>query len=146
MTADRGYASPAAFRRALTDRLRALAKEGKWTLTQLQRQMAYDRLLERLYQFDDGWIVKGATALLARDLGMRATIDVDVYRAEATKIAEADLRAAASRDIGDWFRFETGPARTRAKVSREFDFRSPHTSVPRPGRSSMLTSSAPTCV
>jgi hypothetical protein len=111
MTADRGYASPAAFHRALTDRLRALAKEGKWTLTQLQRQMAYDRLLERLYQFDDGWIVKGATALLARDLGMRATIDVDVYRAQATKIAEADLRAAASRDIGDWFRFETGPAR-----------------------------------
>ncbi len=44
MTADRGYASPAAFRRALTDRLRVLAKEGKWTLTQLQRQMAYDRL------------------------------------------------------------------------------------------------------
>ncbi len=111
MTADRGYASPAAFRRALTDRLRALAKEGKWTLTQLQRQMAYDRLLERLYQFDDGWIVKGATALLARDLGMRATIDVDVYRAQATKMAEADLRAAASRDIGDWFRFEIGPAR-----------------------------------
>lgn len=111
MTADRGYASPAAFRRALTDRLRVLAKEGKWTLTQLQRQMAYDRLLERLYQFDDGWIVKGATALLARDLGMRATIDVDVYRAQATKMAEADLRAAASRDIGDWFRFEIGPAR-----------------------------------
>lgn len=111
MTADRGYASPAAFRRALTDRLRAVAKDGKWTLTQLQRQMAYDRLLERLYQFDDGWIVKGATALLARDLGMRATIDVDVYRAQATKVAEADLRAAASRDIGDWFRFEIGPAR-----------------------------------
>jgi hypothetical protein len=111
MTADRSYASPAAFRRALTDRLRALAKEGKWTLTQLQRQMAYDRLLERLYLVDDGWIVKGATALLARDLGRRATIDVDVYRAEATGIAEADLRAAASRDIGDWFRFEIGPAR-----------------------------------
>lgn len=111
MTADRGYASPAAFRRALTDRLSALAKDGKWTLTQLQRQMAYDRLLERLYLVDDGWIVKGATALLARDLGMRATIDVGVYRAQATEIAEADLRAATSRDIGDWFRFEIGPTR-----------------------------------
>ena len=73
--------------------------------------MAYDRLLERLYVVDDGWIVKGATALLARDLGMRATIDVDVYRAQATEIAEPDLRAAASRDIGDWFRFEIGPTR-----------------------------------
>jgi hypothetical protein len=99
MTADRSYASPAAFRRALTDRLSALAlaKKGKWTLTQLQRQMACDRLLERLYLVDDGWIVKGATALLARDLSMRATIDVDVYRAQETEIAEADLRAAAGR-------------------------------------------------
>jgi hypothetical protein len=30
--------------------------------------MAYDRLLERLYLRDNGWIVKGATALLARDI------------------------------------------------------------------------------
>jgi len=62
--------------------------------------MAYDRLLERLYMVDDGWIVKCATALLARDLGMRATIDIDVYRAQETEIAEADFRAAAGRDLG----------------------------------------------
>jgi hypothetical protein len=62
---------------------------------------AYDRLLERLYRMDDGWIVKGAVALLARDIGVRASIDVDVYRAKATEAAEADLRKAAARDIGD---------------------------------------------
>lgn len=101
-----GYASPGAFRRALTDRLRAIAKESRWTLAHLQRQFAYDRLLERLYLLDDGWIVKGAAALLARDLGMRATIDVDVYRARARDMAESQLRDAAGRDIGDWFRFE----------------------------------------
>jgi hypothetical protein len=72
--------------------------------------MAYDRLLERLYLVDDGWIVKGATALLARDLGVRATIDVDLYREVAREVAEADLREAATRDIGDWFRFEIEPA------------------------------------
>lgn len=55
-----GYGSPGAFRRALTDRLRAIAAEGRWALPQLQRQFAYDRLLERLYAVDDGWIVKGA--------------------------------------------------------------------------------------
>ncbi len=61
------YATPAAFRRALTDRLRAIAApNGLWSLTDLQRQFAYDRLLARLYRLDDGWIVKGATALLAR--------------------------------------------------------------------------------
>ena len=73
--------------------------------------MAYDRLLERLYLADDSWIVKGATALLARNLGVRATIDVDVFRSVTQEVAEADLRAAARRDIGDWFRFDVGPAR-----------------------------------
>ncbi len=106
MTTDRPYASPTAFRRALTDRLRATARDSRWDLAQLQRQMAYDRLLERLYFVDDGWIVKGAVALLARDIGVRASIDIDVYRAKARDIAERELREAADRDIGDWFRFE----------------------------------------
>lgn len=107
----RAYGSPAAFRRALTDRLKEAARAGRWTLPQLQRQMAYDRLLERLYLVDQGWIVKGATALLARDIGVRATIDIDIYREQAREQAEAELREAASRDIGDWFRFELGPGR-----------------------------------
>jgi len=109
VTAERGYGSPDAFRRALTDRLRAAAEESRWDLPQLRRQMAYDRLLERLYFVDDGWIVKGAAALLAREIGVRASIDIDVYRAKALEIAEAELRAAAARDIGDWFRLELGP-------------------------------------
>jgi hypothetical protein len=88
------YGSPAAFRRALTDKLRTAANTSKWSLPQLQRQMAYDRLLERLYLFDEGWIVKGATALLARDLGVRATIDIDVYRDIAAEVAERELRDA----------------------------------------------------
>lgn len=47
MTGGRSYGSPGAFRRALTDKLRDLATRSRWTLQQLQRQMAYDRLLER---------------------------------------------------------------------------------------------------
>lgn len=111
MTARGAYKTPGAFRRALTDKLRALADEGRWELTQLQRQMAYDRLLERLYLVDDGWIVKGAVALLARDLGVRASLDIDVYREGQREVVEGELREAASRDIGDWFRFEVGPRR-----------------------------------
>lgn len=105
------YASPTAFRRALTDRLKALAKESKWDLPQLQRQIAYDRLLERLYLVDQRWVVKGATALLARDIGVRATVDIDVYRDAAQRTAEAELRQAAAMNLDDWFRFELGPAR-----------------------------------
>lgn len=107
----RSYTSPAAFRRGLTDKLRQVARSGKWSLPQLQRQIAYDRLLERLYAVDDGWVVKGATALLARDLGVRATIDVDVFRAAALEAAERELREAAALDLGDWFVFEAGAAR-----------------------------------
>jgi hypothetical protein len=89
---NRSYGGPAAFRRALTDKLKTMAESSRWTLPQLQRQMAYDRLLERLYLVDDGWIVKGATALLARDIGVRGTIDVDVYRKAVREAAERDLR------------------------------------------------------
>jgi hypothetical protein len=104
------YQSPTAFRRALTDKLQALATAGRWTLAQLQRHVAYDRLLVRLYRLDEGWIVKGAAALLARDLSVRATIDLDIYRDAAREVAESELRAAAASDIGDWFRFELGPS------------------------------------
>ena len=50
MAGGRSYGSPAAFRRALTDKLRDMAKTSRWSLPQLQRQIAYDRLLERLYR------------------------------------------------------------------------------------------------
>jgi hypothetical protein len=106
MTAADRYSTPTAFRRALTDRLRALAGDSRWTLPQLQRHVAYDRLLERLYSLDGDWVVKGATALVARDLGTRGTLDIDVYREMSLAVAEADLRHAAAADIGDWFRFE----------------------------------------
>lgn len=62
---DPRYPNPSAFRRALTDRLRTLAQTTKWSLPELQRHIAYDRLLQRLYLADPGWIVKGAAALLA---------------------------------------------------------------------------------
>jgi hypothetical protein len=62
-------------------------------------------------------VVKGATALLARDIGVRATIDIDVYREAARDVAEAELRAAASKDIGDWFAFEIGAARPVADAA-----------------------------
>ncbi len=106
--AERQYGSPRAFRRALTDKLKSVAQNSRWSLPQLQRQIAYDRLLERLYVVNEGWVVKGATALLARDLGVRATIDIDVYRAVALDVAEGELRDAAALDLGDWFVFEVG--------------------------------------
>lgn len=62
------YRDPRALRQAVTDRLRRLANERSASeLSDLQRQFAYDRLLSRVFQADrDGWVLKGATAMLAR--------------------------------------------------------------------------------
>jgi len=113
------YASPAAFRRALTDKLRTIAHpRGPWALAELQRQIAYDRLLVRLYRLDNGWIVKGAAALLARDIAVRSTIDLDVYRASSRDEAERDIRGCAGIDVGDWFSFELGRGVSVADAGR----------------------------
>jgi hypothetical protein len=65
MPAGPRFATPEAARRAVTDRLKAHATHGPWMLADLQRQYAYDQLIERLYRIDDQWVIKGATALLA---------------------------------------------------------------------------------
>ena len=49
--------------------------------------------------------------MLARDIGVRGTLDIDLYREVAREIAVADLHEAAALDLGDWFRFEIGPPR-----------------------------------
>lgn len=61
----------------------------------------------------DKWVLKGATALLARMRGSgRHTVDVDLYRRRAgLGEAEAALRAAAALELGDFFRFELSPGR-----------------------------------
>ena len=112
------YASPTAFRRGLTDRLRAAAQDGGWSLQQLQRRIAYDRLLERLYVADDSWVIKGATALLARRIGVRGTRDIDLFRDGDRESAERDLRDRAAHDIGDWFRFELAASQPMLERAR----------------------------
>lgn len=104
------YKTPEAARRAVTDKLKTAAASSPWQLGDLQRQYAYDQLVERLYRVDAGWVIKGATALLARKVSVRHTIDIDIYRAGAIADVERQVRQAAALDIGDWMRFEIGPA------------------------------------
>jgi Nucleotidyl transferase AbiEii toxin, Type IV TA system len=108
------YRSPAAFRAALTDRLKRLAESSRFTLTELQRQFAYDRLLARIFSAPDAehWVLKGATALLARLDVARHSKDVDLSWWSSAGIGEAEyaFREAANRDVGDFFIFEVGPA------------------------------------
>lgn len=90
----------------------AIAKQDpRYTVNELQRQFAYDRILSRCFSAEDGerWVLKGAGALLARLSIARHSKDVDLYYADlsaAPEEATAALVAAADRDIGDHFRFE----------------------------------------
>lgn len=112
------YADPAALRRAITDRVRSLARHQQTQLADLQRQFAYDRLLARLFLTEpDRWVLTGATALLARLHGAaRHTVDVDLYRPGARlEEAEAALREAAATNLGDFFRLVLAPGRKVAE-------------------------------
>jgi hypothetical protein len=107
---DGRYTTPASARAAITDKLRSQAIDSPWLLADLQRQYAYDQLVQRLYRLDDRWVVKGATALLARRVSVRHTIDIDLYRPGAIADVERQVREAAALDIGDWMSFEAAPS------------------------------------
>jgi hypothetical protein len=87
------YSTPAAFRRALTDKLRALASTaGSWPLPDLQRQFAYDRLLARLYLLDDRWILKGSTRF-SRATSLFATRLTSMFIAQSAEAKRNEICA-----------------------------------------------------
>lgn len=102
------YASPDALRSAIADRLRPLARERGVELANLQRQLAYDRLLCRLFTIQPTrWVLKGGTAMLAR-IGpdARHTRDIDLLSQDGgLRDAERALHEAARLDVGDFFAF-----------------------------------------
>jgi hypothetical protein len=122
------YATAYAFRAALKAQFTAIAKaDGRYSVDELHRQFAYDRLLAHCFTGTDvdRWVLKGAGALLARLDGVaRHSKDVDLYfaeRAVAVEEAVGALAAAADRDLGDHFRFEitrTTPLQEAAKGRR----------------------------
>lgn len=66
------YATAAAFRAALEQRLQAAAMEQRTSLGRLRKMAVFDRLMARLLMVaPDRWVVKGGVALDIR-LGERA--------------------------------------------------------------------------
>lgn len=102
------YATALDFRQALEGRLRARSEAAAVPLLWLRKQVAFDRLLARLVAVGRGrWMLKGALALDYR-LGDRARTskDMDLAHLEGEPQAAADLRRAATLDLGDFFSFE----------------------------------------
>jgi predicted nucleotidyltransferase component of viral defense system len=101
------YASAAAFRRALETRLAAHARDTGRSLVRLRKEVAFDRLLARLFAVaPERWVLKGALALDYR-FGDRArtTKDIDLASTGDEGSATADLLAAQAVDLGDFFSF-----------------------------------------
>ncbi len=76
------YATAAAFRRALEDRLQDIAGTENVDLQRLRRQVAFDRLLARLFQAAQPralpWALKGGYAMELRIKAARTTKDIDL--------------------------------------------------------------------
>lgn len=113
----REYASAEAFRRALEIRLNKAAETESIQVNRLRRQVAFDRLLARLFRVDPPpWVLKGGYAFELRYRTARATIDIDltVQKIEATTESDANqivrdmLQDAASFSLGDWFEYTIG--------------------------------------
>src|SRR5258708_15621562 len=101
------YPTPAAFNAAITARLKTVSKLSPYTVSQLRRQFAYDRLLARVFTFGDAsWILKGGVAMLARLESARHSTDVHpAPSASSPEAAFLTLRNIAECDLGDHFMF-----------------------------------------
>jgi predicted nucleotidyltransferase component of viral defense system len=121
MNPPRNYASATAFRVALEDRLKRLAQEESVDLQRVRRQVAFDRLLCRLFvQPDAPWLLKGGYAMELRLKTARTTRDMDLalrqlpmpnrdWDANASTVLES-LREVGQLDLGDFFTFVFGDA------------------------------------
>lgn len=122
------YKTARDFRRALTDRLREQAQAGE-DLARLQRRLAYERFLARLFGLvDDAWVLKGGYALELR-LGGRARVtqDLDFHAPGSSDLLDT-LQEAAEQDLGDHFRFvvrppERGPLGGPRRADNAFESR-----------------------
>ncbi len=107
------YATGAALRAALEERLKRIAKTEGTELQRLRRQVAFDRFLARLFDgADTQWVLKGGYAMELRFEISRATKDLDfTVRSMPTSAGDAVLvylQEAGLRNLGDFFSFRVG--------------------------------------
>lgn len=121
MKSARNYVSAAAFRTALEVRLKKLAMEEGVDLQRVRREVAFDRLLCRLFALPDApWVLKGGYAMELRVKTARTTRDIDLALKQLLSLAagwEANagtvlgmLREAAGTGSRDHFTFLIGEA------------------------------------
>ena len=101
------YATAAAFRQALDDRLKAEAAKSELGIARLRKRVAFELFLRRLVAVaPDRWVLKGALALDFRfHAATRATRDMDLGRTDDEDAAVEDFAAAQELALDDFFTF-----------------------------------------
>ena len=135
MAAQRQYATAGAFRTALEARLNERARRDGVDLHRLRRQVAFDRLLARMFDpsqpVRDGWVLKGGYALEMRFHTARSTKDLDltVRRAQRrtgdSNSLRERLQLAASTELPDFLMFTVGEAMAELNQAPEGGARFP---------------------
>jgi hypothetical protein len=105
----RTYETPAAFERALEDRLKAASASGV-DFARRRQLLVFDRFLARMaVTFGDAVMLKGGLVLELRLERARTTKDIDVRLAGSSDDLLARLQAAGALDLGDFMQFEVAP-------------------------------------
>ncbi len=101
------YASAAAFRQALEERLKNEAASTGLGLARLRKRVAFELFLRRLLVVaPDRWVLKGALELNFRlAIATRSTKDIDLGRDDDEQAAIADITAAQQLMLDDYFTF-----------------------------------------
>ncbi len=116
----KSYSNATNFRRALEERLNALAKKEGADIQTLRRHVAFDRLLSRLFPTtaQTPWALKGGYSMELRVESARTTKDIDLAVRDAKLFGSEDgerneaireeLQKHAAADLGDFFVFTIG--------------------------------------
>lgn len=121
MTIVRAYSSPAAFKQALEQRLRAATGTGG-EFTRKRQLLVFDRFLARIVAvLGDAVMLKGGLVLEHRLARARTTRDIDLRLLGSPEDILSRLQEAGRRDLSDFMSFETisDPRRHAATVSYE---------------------------
>ncbi len=110
MTDQFRYATAEAFASALADRFSSAHRTSRYSINELRRQFAYDRLLARIFHDTDiaaSWILKGGGGLLARFPDQaRHSMDLNLFYEGEFIDAIESLQALGHRDLDDFFDFD----------------------------------------
>ena len=113
--ASRRFTSAKAFRTYLEERLKTRARNEGVDLQRLRRQVAFDRLLARLFfEPQNPWVLKGGYAMELQFEAARSTVDLDLnvpreaFNRTGSGTVLRALRVAAELPLGDFFEYRIG--------------------------------------